>query len=183
MKTYIYTCIYCLFLSLSFSGFANANSNLKTGFSKEGSELYKLCMYNSKVTQNEMKAIFCLKNLSQRGHVPKGLGLTFYLGLLHHSEKNYQRALYWITRAAMQNYAPAQNHLGLLYYYGDPHYDTIAKQNTDTALSWFTQAAKQGNELALAYIEYIREYNTRPLDAAKLDLIIKKHKSLNKKKY
>jgi uncharacterized protein len=57
--------------------------------------------------------------------------------------QDYQQAIYWLTKAAEQGHAGAQNHLGRMYYEGEG-----VPQNFKKAVYWFTKAAEQENDSA-----------------------------------
>lgn len=66
-------------------------------------------------------------------------------------ESNYNKALEWLTKAAEQGHAGAQNNLGLMYKEA-----LNVLQNDYEAFEWFTKAAEQGhadaqNNLGLLY--------------------------------
>jgi len=54
-------------------------------------------------------------------------------------QQDYAKAVYWITRAAEQGHAAAQNSLGLCYYNGEGVQQDYAK-----AANWYMKAAEQG---------------------------------------
>jgi uncharacterized protein len=67
------------------------------------------------------------------------LGRTFFSGTLG-VETNYAEAVQWFRKAAEQNYAPAQNLLGVSYHKGFG----VAKDEAKAA-KWFRKAAEQNN--------------------------------------
>lgn len=59
-----------------------------------------------------------------------------------------QCALYWLLRAAEQNYSQAQNTIGFIYAGGEGG----IKQDYKVAMEWYLKAAQQNNSLALKNI-------------------------------
>ena len=69
------------------------------------------------------------------------LALCFYHG--DGVKADYQKAVYWYTKAAEQGQALAQCNLGSCFYHGEG----VAK-DPKKAVYWFTKAAEQGEALA-----------------------------------
>jgi TPR repeat protein len=57
--------------------------------------------------------------------------------------RDYQQAVQWYYRSAVQGYAPAQNRLGVCYYRG-----LGTPRNFASAVVWYRKAADQGNAVA-----------------------------------
>ena len=58
-------------------------------------------------------------------------------------EQNYEKAVYWYTKAAKLGDADAQNNLGNCYQNGEG-----VEQDYEKAVHWYRKAAKQGNQEA-----------------------------------
>src|SRR5574344_1214865 len=63
----------------------------------------------------------------------------YNLGLSYDKNQEYQKAIKWYKKAAINGHAKAQLNLGNLYAQGDG-----INKNLDTALYWFLEAAKLG---------------------------------------
>ena len=70
--------------------------------------------------------------------------------------RNYEQAVYWITKSAEQGFAPAQLRLGLTYEYGKG-----VPRSTVQAYVWFSLAAAQGNEDARLKLNLIEQLLSR----------------------
>ena len=68
------------------------------------------------------------------------LGVCYYNG--DGVEQDYEKAVYWFTKAAEEGLVEAQNNLGLLYY-GEGGW-----QDYEKAVYWLTKAAEQGHASA-----------------------------------
>jgi TPR repeat protein len=67
----------------------------------------------------------------------------FNLGLVMAAEKNFTYAAKWHLHAALQDYAPSQNSLAILYLEGKG-----VERNAEKAIFWAEKAAIQGNKHA-----------------------------------
>ena len=77
------------------------------------------------------------------------LGIMYVFG--EAVERDYKRAVYWLSKAAKQEHSGAQWTLGLMYDHGEG-----LEQNYEKALYWYKKAAEQGdaraqNDLGLMY--------------------------------
>ena len=77
------------------------------------------------------------------------LGIMFIVG--EAVVQDYERAAYWISKAADKDHSGAQWALGLMYEHGEG-----VEQNYERAVYWYTKSAEQGdaraqNELGLMY--------------------------------
>ena len=90
--------------------------------------------------------------ITPHSHIVSGNIVTAYtraLLVLH----DYERAMYWYRRAAIQGHAGAQTTLGVMYHFGQG-----VTANPTQAAYWYTHAATQGNHVAksnlgIAYIQ------------------------------
>lgn len=79
------------------------------------------------------------------------LGVFYYTG--EGVNRDYNQAVYWLTKAANQGYADAQTLLGSCYFDGEG-----VTQNSKQAVFWWTKAANQGEahaQWALAYYYFM----------------------------
>lgn len=68
---------------------------------------------------------------------------------------NYNKSIYWYTKAAQNGHIDSQAYLGSLYFKGDKVERNIAK-----SVEWFKLAADQGDEYSkqmLKYIKYLKQ--------------------------
>ncbi len=65
----------------------------------------------------------------------------FMLGVMYANEDDYRKALHWYEKAAVQGFAEAQCHLGMLYADG-----IGIPQDYEKARYWLEQAADQGEK-------------------------------------
>lgn len=84
------------------------------------------------------KAAALWRSAAERGDIRSqtNLGEMYATGL--GVKRDYAQALLWLGKAAVGNYAPAENDLGNLYWNGQG-----VKQSFTTAVSWFKKAAAQ----------------------------------------
>ncbi len=78
------------------------------------------------------------------------VGAQHNLGLLYSSEKNYQMAIKWHKKAAKQGLGYAQYSLALIY--SDDEWE---KKDNILAYAWANQAAINGDEDAVTYLEIL----------------------------
>lgn len=71
---------------------------------------------------------------------PTNSRLQFQYGRVFEAKKDYASAFIWYSKAAEQNYAPAQFNLGLMYEMGD-----WVNRDYGSAFSWYQKAANQQN--------------------------------------
>ncbi len=76
--------------------------------------------------------------------------------------KNAQQAVYWYTRAAEQNIAPAQLNLGIMYLRGEG-----VKADMQKGRAWLEKAAHLGDNRASYALAMIDEKQQRLVDAYK----------------
>ncbi|MBW2615332.1 MAG: SEL1-like repeat protein [Deltaproteobacteria bacterium] len=76
----------------------------------------------------------------------------FDKGKICYDSQDYQEALKWFQKAAVQGYAAAQNYVGLIYHEGKG-----VKKDIREALKWFQKAADQGHAGAQRYIALIND--------------------------
>lgn len=70
----------------------------------------------------------------------QGNALAQYaLGMMHFRNGDYSQALFWCRKAAMRDYAAAQNHLGAMYSAGKG-----VPQDDRQAFYWYRKSAEQG---------------------------------------
>jgi uncharacterized protein len=65
----------------------------------------------------------------------------FYVGILYRGQGQYQQAIAWTEKSALQGYLPAMYRLGEMYGWGDA-------ADRDKGYRYFEQAAKQGHIMA-----------------------------------
>jgi len=89
-----------------------------------------------------------LKLLAEQGYADKqlDLGVRLYFGI--DINQDYERAVFWITRAVEQGNAIAQNNLGWHYQYG-----LGVEQSYEQAVPWYRKAIAQGNPHAQVNLE------------------------------
>lgn len=64
---------------------------------------------------------------------------------------NYEKAVYWFTKAAEQGHAGAQCNLGVKYVQGEG-----VEPNLQIGIDWLLKAAEQGDEIAMRHLNYIK---------------------------
>ena len=62
------------------------------------------------------------------------------LGITYHKNKDFKKAVYWITKAAEQDFVDAQYNLAILYLKGEG-----VEQNYRKASSLFSKGARKGH--------------------------------------
>ena len=116
------------------------SSSYDAGISAYKRGHYEMAMYDfeQRAVQGDQVAQFCLGFMYRHG-----------LGVMSDIEK----AVTWYTKAAEQDFAPAQNDLGVIYgLIGEEALlvgDESAIMNFKQAQTWFTLAGKQGDPTAL----------------------------------
>jgi len=91
-------------------------------------------------------------SMTELAHFTKGLE-SFLKGMEHYNNKDYVEAVKWIRQAAEHDLAQAQNHLGVMYQYGNG-----VTKNYQQAVKWYRKAAEQENaeaqfKLGMMYFE------------------------------
>ncbi len=81
------------------------------------------------------------------------LGVHYYLGL--GAERDLKRAVGWFQRAATRGHAGAQRNLGIMYLRG-----LGVRQDKVRAYSWFYQSWRQGDPIAIKYLDFVSDYIT-----------------------
>ena len=83
-----------------------------------------------------------LKEKAEKGDIESQslLGALYEVGG-EEIKQDYQKAIYWYTKAAEQGNEIAQNRLGHMYELG-----TGVEQDYQKAIYWYTKAAEQGDE-------------------------------------
>lgn len=71
-----------------------------------------------------------------------------YLDTQKNSKPNWIKAKYWLEKAAINNFVEAQLFLAKTYQEGQ-----IIEKNMDLATTYYSQAARQNNETALAWLD------------------------------
>ena len=97
------------------------------------------------VSAQEVEAnIDDIKEVAETGNVKAQfvLGTAYYLGL-NGAEQDYEKAVYWFTKAAEQGNDIAQLGLGECYREG-----TGVEQSYSRSAYWYKKAAQQGNSSA-----------------------------------
>ena len=99
------------------------------------------------VEQDQRKAEQWFVEAAAQGHAGAqfGLGVCFELG---REVPDYSEAAQWYAKAAQQGYAPAQNRFGLFCEEGKG-----VTKDLEAAENWYTEAARQGNKLAVQALE------------------------------
>ena len=66
------------------------------------------------------------------------------------ADKDITKAMYWLQKAAEQNYAPAQESLAARYYEGD-----IVPQDLNKAFEWYSKSANQGESGSQYFLAFM----------------------------
>ena len=112
------------------------------------SPLYAASFDCNKATTETEKAI-CTSAYEGDVDAQYDLGIMYVVG--EAVVQDYERAAYWISKAADKDHSGAQWTLGLMYEHGEG-----VEQNYERAVYWYTKSAEQGdaraqNELGLMY--------------------------------
>jgi TPR repeat protein len=83
------------------------------------------------------------------------VGVT-YTWYNHHVKNHYERAMLYYQEAAISGHANAMYEIGLLYFQGFG-----VKQNRDTAVIWWTRAARLGSMEACNSLRFVKELESR----------------------
>lgn len=83
-------------------------------------------------------------NNAGQGDVNAQLTLAIMYGKGNGVDQDYEKAVYWYTKAAEQGNAQAQNNLGVRYELGE-----IVNKDDEKAVYWYTKAADQNYAMAV----------------------------------
>ncbi|MEA3372463.1 MAG: tetratricopeptide repeat protein [Campylobacterota bacterium] len=97
------------------------------------------------------QALQIFKTLANKGNT----AAQYNIGMIYMQQKKYTEGHEWLSKAADNNEADAQFHLGRIYYLG------LGKdQDIKQALNWFKKAARQRHARAYYYLgKIIYDYN------------------------
>lgn len=121
----------------------SAEMKLVPSFEKvEGAEVIPLnAKYNKQPLDN--KNIDDLHKIADKGNKNEQYSLGYFYEIGQGVEKDYEKAVYWYTKAAEQGHAKAQCRLGECYATGKG-----VHQNQQFAVMWYVKAAEQGDAKA-----------------------------------
>jgi TPR repeat protein len=127
---------------------------------KAQEELGWIYLNGKGVSKNLDEAEKFLKSAAIKGSLPS----QYSLSLLYFERGKNQSALYWLQRAHDENYAPALNHMAMLYRKG-PH----VGKDLSKAIALFFKAAKLGNAEAQYNFAMIKFYGENGVEVDQIN--------------
>ena len=115
--------------------------------------LFLSFFFTGLVSAQEVEAnIDDIKEVAETGNVKAQfvLGTAYYLGL-NGAEQDYEKAVYWFTKAAEKGNSSAQNNLAKCYYFGEG-----VEKSKSKAIYWLRKACDNFDDQACEILNKLK---------------------------